>query len=106
MDVAEEAISEIDDIWKRQQRLRIAPKPQTSFVNAANGEKGKQYVIPVDDEKGIERFVRADFLTEGRGGFAHLSFFRRQLKGGMTVVHGIAGYTLVKEVGYEQNARE
>lgn len=109
---AENVATEIDAIWRKRQQERIAhqnsriSKPQTSFISAAQGEKGKQYVIPIDDAQGIERFIKADFLTTGRGGFAHLSFFRRQLKGGATLVHGVAGYTLVKEVGYEQNARE
>lgn len=106
-----ELSDEVDAVWKRQQRerkqkeLNFIPAPKKNIVSAYQAEMGKEYTICVE-EFGEEKFVKAEFLTRGRREFLNLVFFRRVLKGGKVLIHGIANYSLVKESHYEPHERD
>lgn len=103
--------SEIDNIWRtrqrerRQKKLEVASERRSGFIEARQAQTNTTYSIYIE-ENGKESIVKAEFSAKGRGDFLHLVFFRRQVKGGKVVIHGIPDYTLVKEVGYQYHERE
>lgn len=93
---AQALMSEINAAVSRQRKQRPTLERSRFFFSASQAESGKIYAICVD-EYGREKIVKAEFITKGRGEYKDYVFFRRAMRGGEVVIHGIPNYSLIKE---------